>query len=306
MQPFSLDDTPIHHYEHVVWDNARWEGFDFRDGDIVVCTPYTAGTTWMQLICALLVFQRTSFDRPLADISHWMELKGLPVAELHAIYAAQSHRRIIKTHSPLDGIPFSRQATYICVLRDPRDIFMSMQNHLRNSNPESEALFAQEQREAGLEPPSLPEDVNEFFQYWLSNSSFAWETDGAPYWSVFSHAASFWMHRDEPNLHLTHFSNLKTDLEAEMRGIAQALGTPVDESIWPSLVEAAGFANMKKNADNVAPDTNLNMWKSNAQFFNKGTSGQWQGQLSKESLQLFDEVLARYPLDFSQWLLHGR
>ncbi len=47
------------------------------------------------------------------------------------------------------------------------------------------------------------------------------------------------------------------------------------------------------------------MWKSNTQFFNKGTSGQWQGTLSAESLALLEEVKARFPADYIDWLFDG-
>jgi aryl sulfotransferase len=62
---------------------------------------------------------------------------------------------------------------------------------------------------------------------------------------------------------------------------------------------------MKTNADRTAPDTDMKMWKDNAQFFNKGTSGQWQGVLSGESLALLDQVKARYPADYIDWLFDG-
>lgn len=146
----------------------------------------------MQMICGLLVFQRMEFDLPLAEISPWMELKAAHAKDIHAWYAAQNHRRFIKTHTPLDGLPWYREATYIVVGRDPRDVFMSMLNHLRNFNPASEALFAHEMREAGIDMPEPPEDPNEFFHDWLTNGSFEWESDGAPFWSVFRHGDSFW------------------------------------------------------------------------------------------------------------------
>jgi hypothetical protein len=251
------------------------------------------------------VFQRTELHLPLAEISHWMELKAASAEDVHAVYAAQDHRRFIKTHTPLDGLPWFPQATYICVARDPRDIFMSMLNHLRNFNPNAEAMFAREMREAGAEPPALPDDPDEFFRMWLNAGSFPWETDGAPYWSVFRHGASYWAHRDVPNIHLVHYSNLKADLGGQMRRIAQALGIEVAEEKWPELVAAARFESMKKNADRTAPDTNFKMWKDNARFFNKGTSGQWRGVLSAESLALLDEVTAKYPADYIHWLFNG-
>ncbi len=304
MENLNLSTLPVRHYDHLVWDSARWQGFEPRKGDILVCTPYKAGTTWMQMICALLVFQRSEFHLPLAEISPWMDLKGHTAEDVHATYAAQDHRRIIKTHTPLDGLPWFPEATYLCVERDPRDIFMSMLSHLKNGNPNTDAIFAREMRETGAPPPP-PEDPNEFFRMWLSNGSFEWESDGAPYWSVFRHGALFWAHRDEQNIHLVHYRDLKADREGEMRRIAGLLGIEVAKEKWPDLVAAAGFESMKKNADRVAPDTDLKMWKDNAQFFSKGTSGQWQGVLSAESLALLDQVKSRYPADYIDWLFDG-
>ena len=74
-------------------DSARWEGFPFRDGDIVISTPAKSGTTWMQMICALLVFQTPSFDRPLAELSPWLDMLTADRARVFATLDAQTHRR---------------------------------------------------------------------------------------------------------------------------------------------------------------------------------------------------------------------
>jgi hypothetical protein len=305
MEKLDLSALPIRHYRHPVWDTERWRGFEPRAGDILVCTPYKAGTTWMQMICALLVFQRTEFHLPLAEISPWMELRAAPVEETHAIFAAQNHRRIIKSHTALDGLPWFPESIYICVARDPRDVFISALNHLQIGNPDADAIFRREIRESQAEEEPLPEDPNEFFRMWLTTGIFPWESDGAPFWSVFRHGASFWAHRDQANIHLVHYSDLKADLEGEMRRIASALDIEVAEEKWPELVRAASFESMKKNADRMAPDTNFKMWTDNSRFFNKGTSGQWQGVLSSESLALLDQVTAKYPHDYIDWLFAG-
>ena len=98
-------------------DSARWVGFPFRRGDIVISTRSKSGTTWMQMICALLVFQTSDLPAPLADLSPWLDWLGEPRAEVYARLAAQEHRRFIKTHTPLDGIPLDSRATYIVVGR---------------------------------------------------------------------------------------------------------------------------------------------------------------------------------------------
>lgn len=300
MEPFEPTDPPLRPYRTTVWDTARWEGFARRGDDVLICTPYKSGTTWMQMICALLIFRSADLPLPLAEISPWMELRAAPAADIHRIYGAQTHRRFIKTHTPLDGLPWDARARHIVVLRDPRDVFISMSNQMKNNNPDADALFLSDQQS---DAPAPPEEPNALFRYWLTTARFAWEEDGAPYWSALRHGATFWQHRMRDNILMVHYADLKADLEGQMRRVAGYLGIEIEERLWPALVHAAGFAQMKARADTVAPDTNFNMWKDNAAFFNKGVSRQWEGVLSDESLALLDEALTRYPGDYTRWLL---
>ena len=50
-------------------DSGRWERFAFRQGDIVISTRSKSGTTWLQMICALLVFQTPDLPAPLPELS---------------------------------------------------------------------------------------------------------------------------------------------------------------------------------------------------------------------------------------------
>src|ERR1700722_2901028 len=87
-------------------ESARWTGFEFRPGDIVISTRSKSGTTWMQMICALLIFGTPDLPAPLAELSPWVDWQIVPREELIARLEAQPHRRFVKTHTPLDGIPF--------------------------------------------------------------------------------------------------------------------------------------------------------------------------------------------------------
>ena len=117
--------------QNLVSDSARWDGFEFRPDDIVISTPPKCGTTWTQMICALLVFQTTTFDRTLDLISPWLDMQTRDLVSVRADLDAQTHRRFIKTHTPYDGLPHDPRVTYICVGRDPRDVFRSWDNHVR-------------------------------------------------------------------------------------------------------------------------------------------------------------------------------
>jgi hypothetical protein len=98
-------------------DNRRREGFKFRPSDIVISTPAKSGTTWTQMLCALLIFGRSEFPAPLSELSPWLDQTIRPLEDVRAAYAAQPHRRFIKTHTPLDGLPVRDDVTYLVVGR---------------------------------------------------------------------------------------------------------------------------------------------------------------------------------------------
>jgi len=47
---------PRTRYRSPTEDSARWDGFDFRDDDIVISTYAKSGTTWTQQIVAQMLF----------------------------------------------------------------------------------------------------------------------------------------------------------------------------------------------------------------------------------------------------------
>src|SRR5918995_1926121 len=124
--------APRTRYRSIIADSARWDGFAFRPGDIVISTPAKSGTTWMQMLCALLIFDGPDFPAPRGDLSPWLDMCDCPLAEVTTDLAAQTHRRFIKTHTPLDGLPLHPDVTYLVVGRDPRDVAISTEHHTAN------------------------------------------------------------------------------------------------------------------------------------------------------------------------------
>src|SRR5829696_7556945 len=129
-EPFMADSqAPRTRYRSIIADSSRWDGFPFRPGDVVISTPSKSGTTWTQMLCALLIFDGPQFPAPLGDVSPWLDMCNRPLAEVTAALAAQTHRRFIKTHTPLDGLPLRADVTYLVVGRDPRDVAISFEHH---------------------------------------------------------------------------------------------------------------------------------------------------------------------------------
>lgn len=283
-------DLPIleHRYQNALMDSGRWANFVPRNSDIIISTPYKAGTTWTQRICALLIFQSVELVEPLSRTSPWLDQMVKPIEEVLYTYEAQTHRRFVKTHTPLNALPYYPNVTYLVCGRDPRDLFISMENHYANIDmPKFVEILAQNS-DATDPPPSLPDDINERFKLWLSRGNFPWETDGFPFWSAFHHLQSFWSFRELSNIHFIHYADLQADLAGEMRRIGSLLDIEIRESLWPELVEAATFSEMKQRHEEMAPNADQAIWRDGSKFFNRGTSGQWRDVLSHECLQLYE------------------
>src|SRR3546814_8940526 len=87
-----------------------------------------SGTTWTQQIVGQLIFGgEPGVD--VASISPWVDLRVPPREVKLPALEAQSHRRFLKTHLPVDALVFSPVAKYLYVARDGRDVVWSMYNH---------------------------------------------------------------------------------------------------------------------------------------------------------------------------------
>lgn len=277
-----MSDRDLVHYKTFVYDSDRWHGFRFRPGDIVISTPPKCGTTWTQRICALLVFGTPELDRPLTAVSPWLDMLTKKKEDIVAELDAQEHRRFIKSHTPLDGIPWDDRVTYICVGRDPRDVMLSWDGHVANADFAAligarEAAVGNEDIAAMLEqgPPTMPESERDRFWSWVADETPATDVPSSLL-AVLHHLETFWKARDRPNVVMLHYDDMKADLEGEMRALAAHLGIAIPEETWPSLVKAAGFEEMKRNADRMAPGVTEAIWQDNSKFFRSGSSGQWR------------------------------
>jgi len=296
-------------YRTVIFDSARWARFPFRADDIVISTPPKCGTTWMQTLCAMLVFDGLEFGCPLADISPWLDMQTKNCAEVVALLEAQEHRRFIKTHTPLDGVPFVEGVTYVCVARDPRDVALSLQHQWANLDHDAVmAAYVRAMRhsDAGeLGPPmSLPEDPLELFWLWVDADTG--RLRGPALVDVLHHVETFWDRRHYPNVCLFHYSDLLADLPGQLRRLADELSIDVTDEQIEQFAAAATFDRMKERADKLAPDVGIHAWRSNQDFFHRGYDGQWRDLLDEEDLRRYESRVAELVSpDVAAWVHSG-
>ena len=168
--------------------------------------------------------------------------------EVFGLLDAQTHRRFIKTHTPLDGVPRHDEVTYVVVVRHPLDVAMSDRDHSANVREERAVelrVSVTGPAERGGSDP-LPEDPAEFLRWFIDNDEPP--TGSGPHGldDYCQQVRTYWDARDAANVHLFHYADLWADRDGEMRRVAAALGVPIDEERWPAFVEAAGLTSMRR------------------------------------------------------------
>lgn len=283
-----------------IFDSTRWNDFKYRDGDIVIVTWGKSGTTWTQQIVGQLVLGAPDGISAVED-SPWLDMRLFPLDEILATLEAQDHRRFIKTHLPRDALVVSDKAKYIYVGRDARDIVWSAYNH--------QAGFTQEALDAfnGLPdlggPPLIhpPCDIHEYYLRFLGTG----EMPGFPLSPLWEHVQGWWDVRHLPNVLFVHFNDLKKDMGAEIRRIADFLDIEIDEEKWPLILEHCSFEYMR---DASAKEELLeNFFQGGGKtFIHKGTNGRWRDLLTDDEIAACDEVASKMlSPDCARWLETG-
>ncbi len=297
-------------YRHPVYDSARWEGFAFREDDIVISTPPKCGATWMQTLCAMLVLDTVEFDRPLAEISPWLDMQTNQLATVVRLLEAQQHRRLIKTHTPLDGLPYDERVTYICVGRDPRDVALSFEHHMANLDmvafmtARAAAVGLDDMADFGPPPTPASDDPAERFWAWVYDDDSA--AMGATLAAILHHLATFWPLRSQENVALFHYDDLLADLPGQLQALSAALQITITDTRLQHFAAAGTFDRMKERADDLVPDAGNRIWRSNSDFFHRGRSGQWSGLLDDAGRRRYDQRVAELvPADLATWAHSG-
>lgn len=288
--PRKTRDLHNHHMDSTVWDDFR-----FRDDDVIIATYAKSGTTWTQQIVGQILHGPDP-ALPVAELSPWLDLRVPPKQVKLPMVEAQSRRRFLKTHLPVDALRFSDKARYIYIGRDGRDVVWSLYNHHAKAN---EKWYEAMNETPGLVGPKIGKpdpDICAYFRAWL-------DRDGFPFWAFWENIRSWWEIRHLPNVMLVHFADLKRDMGGKMREIADFLEVSVPAENWPELETLCSFDWMKANAAKVAPLGGAIFDGGGATFINQGTNGRWQELLpAKDSAAYEAQARAELGEECAAWL----
>jgi hypothetical protein len=259
------------------------------------------------MLCALLIFDGPDFPAPLSELSPWLDQTIRPLDDVRAVYANQQHRRFIKTHTPLDGLPVRDDVTYVVVGRDPRDVMVSMEHH--SANMDYERVLTLRGEAVGNDdldtlpvPPDRSEDPTERFRTFVRTT----QAGTLNLSSVMHHLDTGWQLRHHPNVVMCHYSDYSTDLPAEIVRLGHAIDLETSHARAQQLAAEATLDRMRERAAEVIPNAGA-IWRSDRAFFRSGGFGEWQSRVNDRDLAEYDHALNTFASpELAAWAHHGR
>lgn len=232
---------------------AKYDFGDYRPtaSDVIVCTFPKCGTNWaMQIAHQVATRGAGEFDH-IHDVVPWPDFSVqeavLPLADTSVLTASPTGLRVIKTHLEWDRIPHSDEARYLCVVRDPKDAFVSGYHFIR------EVLF-------GPLMPSVP--------VWLRLTC----STSAPFiWS--EHLHGYWKERHRPNVMVITFEEMKADLSDAVGRIAAFMDVKLSESEFKTVCEKSSFTYMKSIGERFEPPAITPFSSAKRVLIRSGVSG---------------------------------
>ena len=193
--------------------------------DVFACVYFKSGTNWlMQILVQVIQHGAAEFEH-IHDLVPWPDSPdphyAVPLSDETAWKNSPTGLRVIKTHREFAKVPYSTEARYICLVRDPKDVCVSAYHFSR-----AEAM--------GPMTPSVPN----FVEYFLSPAFqfCAWPVFLESYWSV----------RDRANVLFMTYEEMKRDLAGTVRRIARFLGVTLSEDEVEAVVRRSSFDHMKQ------------------------------------------------------------
>lgn len=225
--------------------------------DVFVMTYAKSGTNWMMQIVHQLIHHGKGEFNHIHDLVPWpdavlmspmMRHYAVPLEQADSWQTAPERKRVIKTHFNWELIPYSEEARYIAVIRDPKDLFVS-------------AYFFMKDSGMGAAMPG----VDTMYRVFLAGKLMlggSWPAN----------AAGFWAQRHRPNVLVVSFKSMKRDLEGTVRRVAGFLDIDVPNEVIREVCEKASFDYMKRIDSRFAPGK-LTAWTPPAVMIRKGNQG---------------------------------
>ncbi|MCP4176584.1 MAG: sulfotransferase domain-containing protein [bacterium] len=191
--------------------------FTPKDGDIFISPYPKCGTTWIQQIIHGLRTGGSMDFNEINEVIPWLEISHDIGIDL------DQHKptlpRVFKSHLAWENIP-KKNCKYICLTRNPKDVLVSFYKFIEGW---------------WFEPGAI--SIELFTKAFFINGR---ET----YWT---HLASWWPHRNDPNVLMFSYEELKEKLPEYIHIISDFIGCKMDQDLFDLILKQSSIKFMHKH-----------------------------------------------------------
>eukprot|EP00096_Caligus_rogercresseyi_P012205 TRINITY_DN5046_c0_g1_i1.p1 TRINITY_DN5046_c0_g1~~TRINITY_DN5046_c0_g1_i1.p1 ORF type:complete len:329 (+),score=59.17 TRINITY_DN5046_c0_g1_i1:54-1040(+) len=252
--------------------------FETRKDDVWIVSQIKSGSTWMGEL-SWCILHDLDFETALRDSLDmrmtYLEINAVSLEcqqdfipkDIIEVANTSSSPRLIKTHLSWSMLPkqiLQKGNKMIYMLRNPRDVCISMYNHFR--------IFYNY-------TASMEEHVNHFLS---GNCGYYTPHDV----NILEHVRR---RQDSPNILLVTYEEMKTDLSRVIDRVCKFLERPILEK--PDKERLMDHLSIGKMRDNPSVNRGKasNIYVKNGQFINKGIVGNWKSTFSPDIIKQFEE-----------------
>lgn len=199
-------------------------GYTPTKQDVFVCAYAKSGTNWMMQMAHQIAWLGQAEFEHIHDVVAWPDSYtpnyAIDLNDRTPADQSPTNQRIIKTHLAWQDLPYSSDAKYICVLRDPKDVCVSAYHFARDT-----AL--------GPMTPSVSAWVD-----WFTNGRFLfgnWD-DIVP---------SYWEAQKQPNVLLVTYQQMKENMDDVIRQVAHFMDVQLTDEQFADVHVKCTYQYMK-------------------------------------------------------------
>jgi len=235
-------------------------GYTPTEHDVFVTTFGKSGTNWMMQISQQISYRGAAEFDHIHALAAWPDSPGvgpIPLSDTSPIDMSPTGLRIIKTHNETEFVPYNEKATYLTILRDPKEVLVSSYYFLGGALGLLSHITIDDWYELAIAPGSLMEA-----------------------WAV--HAASFWAWRDRSNVLVLNFGDVKNEPRKSIEQVVAKMGVELTGAQLAEVIRRASFEYMSAHESQFAPPQALFGDKSKPTLMvRRGASGKSDELLSQ-------------------------
>jgi len=208
-----------------------FRGYAASKRDVFVATFAKSGTNWMMQIAQQIAWRGAAEFGHIHRLVPWPDSPGSVMVRLDdtsAADAAPTGLRVIKTHLEPAFVPYSEEATYLTVLRDPKEVVVSGYYFLGGVLGVLDRL-----------------SIDDWFDLSLGEEGLMHS------WA--EHTAGFWAWRERANVLVLGYRDVKQEPTRCIQQVASVMGVELTSEQLDRVVERASFEYMQAHESQFAP-----------------------------------------------------